>query len=208
MSHIHLLSIHYALWTGRLAEVCKLPLTRSGRISAPWSPSSCTRILRPSKLLVTETSFDHDVVLALSAFASRYEHFSLTAPSPRRRPHNTTLFALKSTLSDCVLGMHATPDRFRLDQNLLVAKPGSRFQATLLSVFFSSATSPLHHTSRCDSLTSRFSSRFRRATGPTTILFVSSRTAHSGLSATPASMVWSRTSQATTFSHGTPIPNR
>jgi len=38
----------------RLAKVCKLPLIRSGRIRAPWSPSSCTRLPHPSGWLIAE----------------------------------------------------------------------------------------------------------------------------------------------------------
>jgi len=47
----------HALWTGRLAQVCKLPLIHSGWISAPWLPTSYARHPRSSRFLVTESLF-------------------------------------------------------------------------------------------------------------------------------------------------------
>ena len=46
----------HAVKAQRLAKVCKLPLNRSGRFRAPWSPSSCTRLPHPSRSLIAKVS--------------------------------------------------------------------------------------------------------------------------------------------------------
>lgn len=46
--------VAHAVKAQRLAKVCKLPLSRPGRLRAPWSPSSCTRLPHPSGLLIAE----------------------------------------------------------------------------------------------------------------------------------------------------------
>lgn len=74
--------------------------------------------------------------------------------------------ALKSTLSDCVPGLHATPDSFRLSQCPLAATipaPGSHRPSIFPSVF-----SPFRSILECPFRTSRFSSRLRRGLGPWT----------------------------------------
>jgi len=71
--------------------------------------------------------------------------------------------ALKSTLSDCILGKYATPDSFRPSQRPLAVTPGSQTPSIFPSVFSSFITSKER-----ESRTSRFSSRLRRGLGPWT----------------------------------------
>jgi len=63
------------------------------------------------------------------------ESFSPHGPTTITKTSQHYACALKSTLSDCVLGMHATPDSFRLSQRPLAATipaPGSHS-----SIYFS-----------------------------------------------------------------------
>jgi hypothetical protein len=65
----------------RPAEVCRLPLTHSGCISAPWPPSSCARLPR-SLLAELSAPGNDDFPLALPALAV----FCLAAPAAVREP--------------------------------------------------------------------------------------------------------------------------
>jgi hypothetical protein len=96
----------------------------------------------------------------------RPSYFRLTAPQPLRRPHNTTLVRLSRRCPTTCLGLHATPDSFRLSQRPLAATipaPGSHRPSVFPSVF-----SPFRNILECPFRTSRFSSRLRRGLGPWT----------------------------------------
>jgi len=96
---------------GDITQVWMLPLNRYGRLSAPWPPSSCARLLHPSSSPVTGLTFDQ---LGSAGIATAYHGF----PSRRLQPHGSQptietsrhcFRSLTPVSPDCVLGLDATP---------------------------------------------------------------------------------------------------
>jgi len=88
-----------------------LPLSRSGRVRAPWPPSSCARLLHPSSRPVAGMTSDQ-LGSAMTFHRFRgfpYRRFHLAVPIRWWRPHDTAFDRLASVSPDRVLGMHATP---------------------------------------------------------------------------------------------------
>jgi len=88
-----------------------LPLRCSGQHSAPWPPSSCARLLRPSSRPVAGVTFDEPGSAELSAAfaASHPVAFNLAVPSPDGGLYDTAFDRFAPVSPGRVLGMHATP---------------------------------------------------------------------------------------------------
>ena len=145
-----MLSIRFALWIGRLAQVCKLPLRLSGHLRTPWISQASS----PLVPFVTEGSFSVD---ASNSRLLPLELSRLATPQPFRRPHNTTSMRLSRCCPTACSGLQATPDFFRRNQRPLVATPGSQtpFDFSPASSSFSRRVPTI-----------RFSSRLRSGAGP------------------------------------------
>jgi hypothetical protein len=90
-------------------RVCTLPLSRFGRVSAPWLPYQDSALLEASSCLSLLY-----VRLGCGVTFCGFSPLSLTSLSPCGsqticRLSDTTFFLLWSMSSDRVLGMHATP---------------------------------------------------------------------------------------------------
>jgi hypothetical protein len=88
-----------------------LPLSHSGRVRAPWPPSSCARLPYPSSRPVTgATSAQLGSATLSAAFAdSRVVAFTSRFPAIDRDLRDIAFDHSASMSPDRVLGVHATP---------------------------------------------------------------------------------------------------
>lgn len=135
---------------GRLAQVCKLPLSLSGALRTPWIPQA-------SSFLV---AFVAEGFFGLIASNSRFlplELSRLTTPQPLRRPHNTTPLRLSRCCPTaswvCTLPLTSSGE---------ISAPWLPNQAPRLPLIF--LRSPRLFPERFPTI--RFSSRLRSGAGP------------------------------------------
>jgi hypothetical protein len=100
-----------------------LPLSRSGRVRAPWPPSSCARLPCPSSRPVTGVTFDEPGSASLSAAFAAFRLVGFTSRHPSQTEALTTLLSIAqrrrrpATSSVCTLPLSLRVEEYPLAAN-------------------------------------------------------------------------------------------
>jgi len=119
-----------------------LPLSRSGRVRAPWPPSSCARLPPPSSRPVAGMTFDEPGSANLSAAFAASRLVGFTSRHPTQSEALTTLLSIAqrrrrpATSSVCTLPLSLRVEEYPLAANQPAPGSYSAAPARLLEQAF------------------------------------------------------------------------